>query len=203
MKLYMFVFLLLSACSYESHVTQPEKVVTRDLNVEELVKIENDYRVTIGQLPLTKGLSCSLYTVPNGSAGITGTTLTHQVNFTLLDTFNQPDGSVNDGLSILPSAFRSMYTSWYVVRCTGKLVVTVTDYYKFDLRSDDGSMLYIGGSLLINNDGNHAPTTKSGVKLLRQGVNDFRLDYMQGPGGSQALVLHMDNIVVKPTNFYR
>jgi hypothetical protein len=164
--------------------------------VEELIVIENEYRSLLGQSMLSRGLVCSLYTVPNGSGGIVGTTLTGVTSYTYTGSINQPESPAADGLNILPPAFRATYLSWFVVRCTGKIVIEKSVYVKFDLNSDDGSLLYVGGSLLINNDGNHAPLLKSGTKLLKQGVHDIRLDYMQGPAGSQALQLNVDALTL-------
>lgn len=159
--------------------------------IEQLVASENEYRDLLGSSQLTQGLTCTLYTVPNGSAGIVGTTLANVAIYSYKGAFNQADSPASDGLNVLPPALRSLYTSWYVVRCTGKIVVIKSEYIKFDLTSDDGSLLYINGSLLINNDGNHGSLMKSGTKLLKAGLYDFRLDYMQGPAGNQSLILNV------------
>lgn len=171
--------------------------------VEQVVAAENDYRAVLGQVPLVRGLACTLYTVPNSTATIVGAALTSKATFAMMSNFNQPNTNASEGLNILPAGLRMLYTSWYVVRCTGKIVVSVSNYYQFDLTSDDGSMLYLDGSLLIDNDGNHAATTKSGTKLLRQGVHDIRLDYMQGPGGGEALSLSAGGSLIPAEVFYR
>jgi hypothetical protein len=69
--------------------------------------------------------------------------------------------------------------------------MTTNDYQQFTLASDDGSVLYIDGGVVINNDGNHGVVTKSAMKYMRYGVHSIELDYMEGPGGNQALVLNM------------
>ncbi len=172
----------------------PPGIVPEDpplTDVQKLVTLENDYRSIVGQAPLTNGLTCTLYTVPAGSGGIVGTSLTTVTSFGYVGTINQVDSSVTSGLNVLPQALRALYTSWYVVRCTGKLAVVTSGYYSFELTSDDGSLLYIDGALLINNDGNHGATTKSAMKLLKgNSMHDIRLDYMQGPAGNQALILN-------------
>lgn len=180
----------------------PSPVASPD-PISELVELENEWRVAQGQSPLAPGLTCRLYTVPANSSQIVGTTLTQKASFTLTSVIDQPDAPASDGLNILPSALKAQYQTWFVVRCTGFVVVAVSDYVKFDLRSDDGSNLYIDGSLLINNDGNHGPVTKSGTKLLRSGVHSIQLDYMQGPGGSQSLQLHSGGVPVPSEVFFR
>lgn len=205
-KLLVVSLIFLAACAPEEGRQGPRGPgveVQPMTDVEAIVESENEYRVSFGQLPLSRGLVCTLYTVPNGSTGITGAALTKVASFTHLGNFNQANSSANDGLNILPSPLRTTHKQWFVVRCTGKLVIVETGYYQFDLASDDGSMLYVGGTNIINNDGNHGVTLKSGVKHLREGVVDFRLDYMQGPGGSQALILSSGGSLVPAENFYR
>lgn len=198
--LLLSAFVFTVGCSEDSFEVAPP-VAPRD-PVDEMISVENAYREFVGQPLLTQGVSCALYTVAVGSPGIVGTALTHVTTYGMVGEFNQPDSLVSSGLNILPPAIRSLYTQWYVVRCSGKLVITQTDYYVFDLTSDDGSMLYVGGSTVINNDGNHSVTTKSGFKLLRKGVHDFRLDYMQGPAGRQALTLKMSGSLLNRKVLY-
>ncbi len=64
-------------------------------------------------------------------------------------------------------------------RVTGELVVSGPGSYTFNLNSDDGSGLYIDGSLVINNGGMHAPLDAQGTVNLTQGVHSFRIDYFE------------------------
>lgn len=75
-----------------------------------------------------------------------------------------------------------------------------SNWHQFSLTSDDGSLLSINGSL-INNDGNHGSTTKVASKLFQKGVYSFTLQYMQGPGGNQSLILGMDGQVIGAEHF--
>lgn len=170
--------------------------------VQALVAEENDYRMKVGQTSLTQGLVCTLYTVPQNTGGIAGNSLTQKSSWVYQGTFNQQEAPAPQGLNILPPALRTQYTSWYVVKCRGQLVVTQTDYYQLDLVSDDGSLLYLDGSKLIDNDGNHAPKLASGSKLLRKGVHSFELQYMQGPSGSEALILSSSGALVPAEHFF-
>lgn len=174
---------------------------TPKTQIEEVVQTENEYREITGLAPLTKGLVCTLYTVPNTTTALAGASLTTVSSYLYRGDFNQPNSVSSLGLNILPPALKPLYKDWIVVRCIGKLVVTESDYYFFDLSTDDGSMLYVAGATVINNDGMHGITTKSGFKFLRMGVYDFRVDFLQG-AGSQALILKMDSSTVINPNLY-
>jgi hypothetical protein len=174
---------------------------TPKTQIEEMVQSDNDYREITGLAPLTKGLVCTLYTVPNTTTALSSAVLTTVSSYLYRGDFNQPDSASSLGLNILPPALKSIYKDWIVVRCIGKFVAPESDYYFFDLSTDDGSMLYIAGATVINNDGMHGIITKSGFKFLRMGVYDFRLDFLQG-AGSQALILKMDSSTVLNTNLY-
>lgn len=54
--------------------------------------------------------------------------------------------------------------------------------YTFHLRSDDGSRLYMGQDLVVNNDGQHGPQTKTGTILLAAGKHACRVEYFDTYG---------------------
>lgn len=178
-------------------IVLPAPVASLSEDIANLVKAENDYREGLGQTLLSNGLSCTLYTITGGDriqASIPGhntlTGITQVASFTYKGiAFNQANSNVNTYLNVLPESIRSLYTNMYLLRCQGYLVVTQTGYYNFQLTSDDGSLLYIGGSKLIDNDNGHGAVTVSGQKHLRRGVHAFRLDFAQSGGGQQALIL--------------
>lgn len=169
--------------------------------VENLVAMENSYRNSVGQESLIKGLSCTLYTVPTTTTQIVGATgLVTIGSFQYLDQFNQANSSVNSGLMVLPPALRSVIQTWFIVKCSGQLVVSDDAWHSFNLISDDGANLYIDG-LLINNDGLHGVQSVSNVKYLKYGFHSFELDFFQG-AGQQALILNQDGGLMSATNFY-
>ena len=77
-------------------------------------------------------------------------------------------------------------------RCTGTLNITQSDVYTFYLTSDDGSMLYIDGALLVNDDGIHTMQERSASLNLASGTHTVRVDYydVSGPAG---LLLEMQS----------
>lgn len=171
-------------------------------DVDQVINLENDYRQSVGQVPLVEGLTCTLYNVPNTTSQIVGATLTNMGSFTYKGDFNQPNVSASVGLNILPDALQPLYTQWFIVKCSGQFVSTENKYYEFDITSDDGSNLYLDGSLLINNDGQHGAQTKYGTKFLRRQIHSFELDYFEGPAGNEALILNMDNELLPKEKFY-
>ncbi len=54
--------------------------------------------------------------------------------------------------------------------------------HTFYLSSDDGSQLYVDGGLVVNHDGLHGESEKSGVLTLQGGYHDLQLLYFNGGG---------------------
>ncbi|WP_442510951.1 trypsin-like peptidase domain-containing protein [Novipirellula sp. SH528] len=71
---------------------------------------------------------------------------------------------------------------YFAIRFDGFLNVPTGGVYTFNLASDDGSRLTIGGRDLVVNDGDHPALEESCVVRLQAGLVPFRLDYFQGRG---------------------
>jgi hypothetical protein len=71
----------------------------------------------------------------------------------------------------------------YGLQFTGYITIPQTGVYTFYTISDDGSKLYIGNQLLVNNDGCHGDLERSGDRALMAGKHPFRLDYFQNSSG--------------------
>jgi len=65
----------------------------------------------------------------------------------------------------------------------GYVNVPSDGYYRFEVESDDGALLKIGDSVVVDNDGNHPPRLLTGHVPLRQGFHRFTLRYFQSSGG--------------------
>jgi NAD-dependent dihydropyrimidine dehydrogenase PreA subunit len=78
--------------------------------------------------------------------------------------------------------------SYFAISYNGYFRVTQDGLYKFRLASDDGSVLYIDGREIINNDGRHGIKSGSGKKNLAEGIHSISVDYFQA-GGKAALQL--------------
>lgn len=179
-------------------------------DVKALIDDENLYRLSLGQSIITGGLSCSVQQVVSGLwissssvgynalqgvlSGGSSTTYT----YTYKGLFNQPDANAG-GNNLIPESIRPLYVgNNYVIRCNGFLVVRETGYYGFEMSSDDGSILTIDGTQVINNDGAHGVVKKVGTKLLRRGVRSFNLVYAQTGGGSFAMILKSQGSSIDP-----
>ncbi|MGR3218664.1 MAG: PA14 domain-containing protein, partial [Candidatus Anammoxibacter sp.] len=65
----------------------------------------------------------------------------------------------------------------FSLRLEGTMVITEPGNYRFQLGSDDGSLLYIDDELVIDNGGNHAYQEKNITLHLKAGKFAVRLDY--------------------------
>lgn len=63
--------------------------------------------------------------------------------------------------------------------------------YSFFTNSDDGSRLYVGSGLVVNNDGDHGMTERSGKVSLTAGDHAFKVTYFNngGPAGLSVYVV--------------
>jgi PA14 domain len=80
---------------------------------------------------------------------------------------------------------------WFGIRYIGAFNLQQGGQYKFRLASDDGSKLWINNKLIINNDGVHSPSSKSGTVDLSAGQHLIQVDYFQGPRVWIALQLYV------------
>jgi hypothetical protein len=81
--------------------------------------------------------------------------------------------------------------TWFSIDYNGKFNVSKPGTYTFRLASDDGSLMWINGKLLINNDGLHAYKSKTGAVDLEEGSHRIRVLYYQGPPREIALQLYV------------
>lgn len=72
----------------------------------------------------------------------------------------------------------------YGVRFIGFISVPVTGVYTFSLSSDDGSRMWLGSELLIDNDGLHSQTEVSGTIALDAGLHRLRVEMFEATGGA-------------------
>jgi hypothetical protein len=66
----------------------------------------------------------------------------------------------------------------------GYIDIPVSEEVTFYLNSDDGSKLYIGDKLVVNNDGLHTVKEASGKIALEAGKHAIRVEYIEGNGGA-------------------
>ncbi len=76
----------------------------------------------------------------------------------------------------------------YGLSFEGLLRVPADGIYEFMLTSDDGSVLMIGDEVVVDNDGFHSETAKTGMIALATGVHPLTVRYVQGSGGASLVV---------------
>src|SRR5439155_18330026 len=79
-------------------------------------------------------------------------------------------------------------TDNYAFQYSGYVFVPAPATYTFYTTSDDGSRLWIGGQLVVDNDGKHSAQEKSGQIILDQGWHQLKLDYFEATGGESLSV---------------
>jgi hypothetical protein len=92
-----------------------------------------------------------------------------------IDRVRLPDSALND--------------DFFALRFTGKISVPKRGKFNFFLISDDGSRLFIDGSLVANNDERHAEQTVAGTIRLEAGVHELEVQYFQHDGSKKIELL--------------
>ena len=85
----------------------------------------------------------------------------------------------------------------YAVRFTGYVTVPTDGDYTFFTNSDDGSQLFIGDQLVVDNDGNHDGRERAGTIGLQAGTHALTVTYYQDGGGDQLSVSYQGPGVAK------
>jgi alpha-L-fucosidase len=81
----------------------------------------------------------------------------------------------------------------------GYVRVPADDVYVIALSSDDGSRLYIGDVLVVDNDGLHSSVEKRGEIALAQGLHALRVEWFNKTG-SQELTVRIGRGGAEPTS---
>lgn len=131
-------------------------------------------------------------------SGLKGTIyyISHNVN-KLADLHKEkPRGTIyTSSLNVPPQDYKlgfpgiSKRLEWFAIDYSGRFWITRPGAYRFELTSDDGSMLFIDDKLIIDNGGLHAPITMTGQLQLEGGLHTIRVPYVQGIKFHVALVL--------------
>ena len=76
----------------------------------------------------------------------------------------------------------------YGLTFTGYVRIPQDGLYDFGISSDDGSMLMIADSLLVDNDGLHGGGEVAGSIALKAGLHPIRVRMFQAKGGQELQV---------------
>ncbi len=75
----------------------------------------------------------------------------------------------------------------FALRFEGQLSIVADGEYTFHLKSDDGSRLTIDQEVVVNHDGIHGETSKSGKRTLSKGIHSVVVDVFEQRGGELIL----------------
>ncbi len=67
---------------------------------------------------------------------------------------------------------------------TGWIDIPETGFWTLSTTSDDGSKLWIGDDLVVNNDGLHGMVTVRGTRALAAGKHELRVEFFEAGGGA-------------------
>src|SRR6185295_3773072 len=87
------------------------------------------------------------------------------------DALTATKTGVLNNISLSPATQADNYAFQYV----GYVYVPASATYTFYTTSDDGSKLWVGGQLVVNNDGSHSALEKSGTIILDQGWHAIKV----------------------------
>ena len=73
-------------------------------------------------------------------------------------------------------------TNNFAAKFIGRIQAPVSGTYTFALRSDDGAILFIDNTEIINHDGKHTYTSKTGSVFLSEGFHDIEIQYFESFG---------------------
>jgi len=76
----------------------------------------------------------------------------------------------------------------FVLLFNGYIKIPADGFYQFSSISDDGSKLLIDDEEVVNNDGDHGATEKTGKLALKKGYHRFQVQYYDGAGDNQLQV---------------
>ena len=86
---------------------------------------------------------------------------------------------MGQGVMTTPSIESAPQPDHFAYIFEGFIDVPATGVWEFMTKSDDGSVLYIDGELVVSNDFSHAAISSSGRVALHQGLHAYRLLYFE------------------------
>ena len=89
------------------------------------------------------------------------------------------------GIMPSPSIGSSRCDDHYGYVFSGFVDIPERGVWEFMTKSDDGSILYIDGKKVVDNDGSHAAVSATGRIALDKGLHPFRLLYFEDYEGQE------------------
>jgi alpha-L-fucosidase len=91
--------------------------------------------------------------------------------------------SLDEGVIENISLEQKKSSSFFGFEFTGFIKIPQDGIYTFYTASDDGSSLYIGDKLIVDNDDMHGIIEKSGIIALEEGYHSIKAEYFENAGG--------------------
>jgi glucose/arabinose dehydrogenase len=130
----------------------------------------------------------------------------YEGSWSTLPDFNT-SSPLKTGTTSTPDLSARNRTEDYAFTFSGYIDVPSDGLYHFYTNSDDGSKLFIGNLLIVNNDGLHGAQEKSGAIGLKKGKHPVTIQFFQHLGGAVLSVSYDGPGIAKQsipsTAFYR
>ena len=147
---------------------------------------ENDKPVSgISKMKFTRVEPLSAKEIKNAESGINFKYFEGNWNqLPEFDTLKEINSGTLPEFSLMPRKAQDYYGFEY----TGYIKIPVKGVYTFYTNSDDGSRLYIGSQLVVDNDMTHAMVEKQGLIPLSEGYHPIRVTFFEKDGGDDLIV---------------
>lgn len=129
----------------------------------------------------------------NVEVGEHGVKYAYYVNNTekVLNSVNdicKPANKVEEGTTEKIDVTKAKQEDWYGFDFDTYVNIPESGAYKMILTSDDGSVLYLDGKLLIDNDGSHGELAVTRCVGLEKGLHHLQVKYLENYSGNQVSV---------------
>lgn len=145
----------------------------------------------------------------NAEGKLQGTTYTYFEGY-FQKVEDLPKGKlIEKGIMTEPSIRQARQEDHFGYIFEGVIKIPEDGVYTFGTKSDDGSVLYIDGQKVVDNDGSHAAITATGRIALKKGFHTYRLLYFEDyegehlswewtlPGKTKAESIPMEVLFIK------
>ena len=103
--------------------------------------------------------------------------------WSVLPDFDTLEPTVSEPTDRIPGPAWEAAKAPFGMKFTGYIEVPSYGSYTFKLLSDDGSRLWIGDKLVVDNDGLHPPVERQGWIVLEVGLHPITVTFFDGGGG--------------------
>ncbi len=174
------------SAKYSTDGTTPLKdapILATQLNIEQTTNIKvrlvdsDGFQGAVYEKKYTKVKPASALKPKNKKKGLSYSY--YEGNFTSVPDFKKLKPIKTGSTMVLDPDKIGQRLDYYAIQYKGFISVPKTGIYTFYLTSDDGSQLFLHDELVVDNDGSHDSTTKTGLKSLKKGFHPIRINYFE------------------------